>query len=295
MAGLKLKPWLRRLLRPEPSKLSPGSRATCAITVDRPKTAALCFDRLYTPDKSAPPGIAIRDWFVLFDNFGNPRECSVEQVPPGLEVDAQISPETLRRDIQIFPGLLVKAISKRGFAPTLYYESEKALPSGLFGKGDARGLAFALSNLGIVSEDRLEWKQIIDFRSDKDSQLAYCRLMRWYDEQVGDGATLAEVENTIALALDDYRASLKKHGIHTFVGPIAAWIGGSVAANSVAAALLRYVDEVPSEWVTPVTIGTGVAACAANLRKVQLDRQNIQRNPLAYVHELSKLSHPKIF
>lgn len=74
-----------------------------------------------------------------------------------------------------------------------------------------------IKNLNIADEEHLEWKQISDFRKDKESRLAYINFLnylreRWdiYDKDI----FLYEIEKSYY----EYNKSLKKHGIMTTLG-----------------------------------------------------------------------------
>ncbi|MFX0199648.1 MAG: hypothetical protein ACFFCW_26290 [Candidatus Hodarchaeota archaeon] len=90
--------------------------------------------------------------------------------------------------------------------------------------GDYHTLIPILANIGVVSEDQLSWEHIEHFRKDRTAHNKYKRLLHWLDKEMV-GKPQSFIEDEIAIRIEDYEASLKKHGIKTVLGTLEYILG----------------------------------------------------------------------
>jgi len=86
-----------------------------------------------------------------------------------------------------------------------------------FKPGPTTAYQAALANLPMVSEDDLSWKQILEFRSDKDALRKYRSLRTWLLAGLKVDSVDVAV-NIIGKKIEDYEWSIKKHGLKTTTG-----------------------------------------------------------------------------
>lgn len=128
-----------------------------------------------------------------------------------------------------------------------------------FQSGSQTILQRAITNLNIVDSEQLEWKQIADFRKDKEARLAYVQFLsylreRWdiYDKDV----FLYEIEKSY----HDYNKSLKKHGIMTTIGFIKDLFSTEFVLPT---AISSITTEFINPTLTPFVTGAFVAGSIA--------------------------------
>lgn len=77
---------------------------------------------------------------------------------------------------------------------------------------------FVINNIPEIVEDSLSWEQVIDFKEDKQSINKIRNLKNW---MIGlDGKSNSEIQEKIEKAIEDYKDSIRKHGIRTRMGAI---------------------------------------------------------------------------
>lgn len=205
--------------------LLPSVNETAAITL-KPKTAALCFDRVWgTSDDIVPP--SIRCWGgtqVELSGTGLAADFNVKtnRAP----IVAMIGPEDKKLE-------MLRAGTDLGLASafrkiSISFSGEHDVPlipiydfikqrNKMYQKGNREVVITTLTDLYIVDEEQLTWEQVIEFRSDKKNQKKYKRLLRWLDKEMASKSQdFIEVE--ITERLEDYKQSLRKHGIRTVLG-----------------------------------------------------------------------------
>jgi hypothetical protein len=250
---------------------SPGESS--AVAIFNPKTSALCYDRVWLPwvDGLSPYP---RSLTFFGDRLGNhiflillSMLSSVEF--PELVIEPEWTPqlrdlirpigEYLRKKgrygdklyhftepIPLRPELVREGIASmvREVA-RLNQEAHKisavpiypavALRDLAYKPGDASIVISALRNLDIVDEHQLQWDQVVEFREDPKAKKAYRRLLHWLDKEML-GKSTAFVEDEISSRMEDYRASMRKHGISTVKGVLERAMSGETLAKAAAAA-----------------------------------------------------------
>lgn len=275
----------------------PGPNETFAIAVTKPKTAALCFDRVYASPivmEKVPEHIGFYGatygetylWaqikFQLEGFLGGPRQA---------DEDAKQEKEQ-EHDIAEFMNTHIARMYSDAHdqSPTIVFPTTEDLDSEL-GRGSARSLALILDGLPVVDEERLEWDQVDEFRQDSEARVKYRRLMRWFDINTPK-LTESQLIDEVAIRLDDYEWSIKKHGFELAAGCVTALMDPKFL--SVASAMTAGTT-VLAGGVSGLIVGTvtGIGKVVATVTTQAVDALDSRRSSnyeMAYVNELRKLS-----
>jgi hypothetical protein len=111
-------------------------------------------------------------------------------------------------------ALIASSIAQSsGVKATLVFASE-ALRDRNYKPGDLGAVIAVLTELELPLEDRLEWEQIGELRTDKNACNSIRQLRHWLDkDMVGKGTNY--IADHIAISIDNYRSAIRKHGIVT--------------------------------------------------------------------------------
>lgn len=135
-----------------------------------------------------------------------------------------------------------------------------------------------LSNIPIIVEERLKWKQVKDIRKDTASIEKIRRFRRWVDLELS-GKSRNEVLELLESAMDDYKYALKKHGIMTAIGGLTTIIS---ATSTVLGAL-------SGDFSAQISAGLAVSGGLITYTATQLsDYFEKKREPIALIYELEK-------
>ncbi len=255
----------------EQTYLSPGESS--AVALFNPKTAALCYDRVWLPwvDGMSPyPRSLTFFGNTLWDHLAIvfltclsstefPESVIEPEWTPQLHDLVRPVGEHLRKKgrcgDKLFhftdPFALQPQLAREGFASMareaarIYQKTHKISPVPIYPAvalrdlaykpGDASVVVSALRNLDIVDEHQLQWDQVVKFRQDPKAKKSYRRLLHWLDKEML-GKSTAFVEDEISSRMEDYRASLRKHGISTVKGVLERTMSGQMLAKVSAAA-----------------------------------------------------------
>ena len=250
---------------------SPGE--SCAVAIFNPKTAALCYNRVWLPwvdDLSPYPrsltffGHTLGDhvFMILLSLLSSvefPETIIDPEWTPQLRDLVRPIGEHLRKKKRsgdklyhfTEPLTLQTELVREGFASmareirasprksvnlsVVPIYPAVALRDLAYKPGDASVVVSALHNLDIVDERQLRWDQVVEFRKDSKAKKAYRRLLHWLDKEML-GKSTAFVEDEISSRMEDYRASLRKHGIKTVKGILERAMSGETLAKAAAAA-----------------------------------------------------------
>lgn len=280
---------------------APG-RTSIGVTDDLPKTTALLFDRVVTLKKHVCPEEIELD--LLGDEPGSGgRQVEYRWIIDGDHVQLQ-SNDLAGAPIDLYDGpsvdksliiatnWLLRATSdeirsKLGLHAVPVYQSVTTCDRE-FSAGDYSIIVASLQNLEIVSEDAMDWRQVIEFRKDSDARRHYRQMAHWLDGSML-GKSQAYIQEEIGLKLDAYSSALRKHGLKTVLGTFTDLLDPKVlvAATAMGAALFQLND------VLGVLAGTGLVLGTAALKvatrgidmRTSLDES---RGNLAYIFEIRK-------
>ena len=279
--------------------LLPRRGESAAITL-KVKTAALCYDRIWSTSNDVVPE-TIRCW------GGSPAELDGR----GLAADWNI--KTKRAPIVAMCGpeekklQLMKASTDRGLGLILReiarsFSAEHGVAvipvydlvtdrTSAYHDGKHEIVISVLSDLEIVDEKNLMWEQVLLFRTDKENQRKYKRFLHWLDKEMV-GKSQAFVEDEISIRLEDYEQALKKHGIKTGVGIIEELLDGKYLREAFGIATTFTLAGHPVLGVLAGSLLVG-GRVTVKLVKTKLDLNDVERGAnaeISWVYEAKKLS-----
>lgn len=127
-----------------------------------------------------------------------------------------------------------------------------------------------------VIEEKLTWNQVLEFRKDKKSVGKLRRFLSWANVNF-QGKSKSQIQDEIGRALDDYKYTLKKHGIETT-------ISGFTTVLSSTSTVLGAINDIQSAGtVAGIAISIGLLTYySAN----EIERMTIERSPIAYIYDV---------
>lgn len=278
----------------------PNNTETIAVSTNAPKTAALLFDRIWSPPPDLlhdpPPAkltvygatpLEIYTLAAIFFNNAQKFGTASEQILT--EADAIFRAAMANPDFT----------PDRSIADSLFHHKKISAVPVLTTTSEARdqykpgliaALVTAIAEIAVVDEKSLKWRQVIEFRNDKQARANYHRLIHWLDSEMV-GKSREFIRDEIAVRLDRYESSLRKHGIQTLIGTIESIADPAFITS--AAALLgvsTWAGVQAAGALTIVSLGVGRAACTA--AKSLLDLNEARRGPgseIALIHELKRI------
>ena len=135
-----------------------------------------------------------------------------------------------------------------------------------------------LSNIPIIVEDKLTWKQVMEMRGDIASIKKIHRFRSWVDSEL-EGKEKGEIIQSFEKALDDYKYALKKHGIMTVVGGLTTILSASSTV----------IEAISGDFSTQISAGLAISGGLITYTATQLsDFFEKKREPIALIYELEK-------
>jgi hypothetical protein len=277
----------------------PKRGESLAVSMMTPKTAALAFDRVYRFPMLADPipeevgfycatfneiAFAAVGTMILVSKelgFGNELTEALASKQRGPGQAAQNEKHSLR--------LLCAGMERElEILPTILYDARASMEQD-FRAGPEVVLKAAISNVAMVDEESLTWDQVIEFRRDKRTQQKYRRFVRWAAGEF-KARSPHELQDMIAVRLDDYTWGLKKHGIKASLGAISCLLDpkflGVVSAATAATAVATN-----AVWaaVAGASLTVGKALVSFGTELVDGIDENRRRNfEVAYLYEVQK-------
>ncbi len=298
----------------------PKGNETAAISYSKPKTAALCYDRVWDPIGMDVPDscrfsgttggefiiVGLMNW--ILNNIGKhdhdlPTHGArlgtsvfawhTDLVDVSMAVGKELDDET-QAIIRGATDYLPREVARHLFE----YHKLRAIPiyktkperDVEYAAGNREAAVATLSNLRIVDEEKLTWSQVIEFREDKDARKKYRCLLHWLDKEMV-GKSQAFIEDEIAMKLENYEWALKKHGIKTVLGTVSDTLDGKYLIG------VSAVSGVMSLTASPlfgILAGAGlvVGKVGVQLAENWLEFKEIERgrnSEIAVVYEMKKL------
>jgi hypothetical protein len=270
----------------------PAPNESVGVTVLKPKTAALFFDRVWRC-----PGLEQ----ILPNDVSCYGATQMEYLPALLGLVARSLEIS---DTQIVDEVKLPYASKawgassvtRAIAESLF-ESHSILALPMYDSTESRDaeyqvghtqvLVAAIEGLQVVDEDSLDVEQILEFRKDASAKSKFRQLRHWADKELA-GKPSSFLIDAVSQRLEDYEWALKKHGILTVSELLDPKVLLGVA--STAAALAFAGAEF---WGALGAAGVVIGKAAVSVTQKLVDREDRKRgqgSEVAFVHELKKLS-----
>jgi hypothetical protein len=286
-------------MKPQGKILLPSEGETAAITL-KPKTAALCFDRVWaTSDDVAPQ--PIRCW------GGTQEELSGVGLATDFNIKSKRSPIVAMIGPEDKKLEMLRAQSDSGLASvfrriSMSFAAEHKTPlipvfdfikqrDKMYKEGDRDIIIAVLNDLEIADEKQLTWEQVVEFRKDEDNRRKYKRFLRWLDKEMV-GKSQKFIEDEIAIKIDDYERALKKYGIKTILGTIEEGLDGKylLGASNVSSSMI-----FAGHPVLGILLGGGlvVGKISIKLIQIKLGFDDIERganSEISWVYEVKESS-----
>ncbi|RHR64590.1 hypothetical protein DWW70_14140 [Coprococcus sp. AF16-5] len=137
-----------------------------------------------------------------------------------------------------------------------------------------------LSNMPVIVEERLKWKQVLEMRKDAESMKKIHRFRRWVDLEL-DGKSKNEIIQSLEKAIDDYKYALKKHGVMTAIGGL----------TTVLSASSTVIEAFSGDFSAQMSAGLAISGGLITYTATQLnDYFEKKREPIALIYDLEKSS-----
>lgn len=303
------------------------SSGQLAITFDFLKTAALCFEKVWSFDSTVvPPEIGffggsdeellitlriltMQPMGKVFGRFGSPSFDLISEEMSDLGVlrdkllpKVMASPfgdkdsQVLRKDVthEMTLKALANCIGKKVEKHVIPVYSSHSTFEEEYTLGEHGVVAGILSNTEVVVEDELNWEQVIEFRSDIQSKVSYRRFLHWLDTEM-IGKPNSFVVNEVGIRMEKYRSALKKHGIKTRLGIMEVFLNSHSLLSSVAGGVAGMIETGNPLIAGLAAVGAGTlivsGKIALRIQHFLLDLEDLRSGPnseVAFIHELSE-------
>jgi len=270
----------------------PSIRPNERLAVPHPssvKRAALLVDRIYLPCWN-PAGTAENFEDVPLElTFGDPKidQQTYDQTWIYAETDAMPFEEDRLLEIYLRNPLLRyrNEFPQANIIPVNYEIGTPLLPL-----GEQHAYHGVFNNIPVVIEEKLTWLEVVEFRKDPEARRKYRDLHLWLASLKIDSEQQAT--DLIAQKLDDYRWSIKKHGLATSIETISSLVSLSAIVPPMGglAADAMQLDPVLGAIAGGSLAVTGATAWVA---KRLLNLEDIKRGKnreIAYLYDIQSLA-----
>lgn len=277
--------------------LLPKPGESLAVSVLRPKTAALAFDRVFRFPTLIDPIPESAGYYCATMSEIMPQMLIIMMEAAketGLAVDfnldefSSISPQQKAiNERKSLTRMFSQQSSQFSLHPTIIYANQSDESD--VSKDSKSVLTTALTNLQIVDEEKLSWDQVLEFRKDPDAVAYYRRITRFIDGSIV-GRSQAELEDVLSDRLENYEWSIKKHGIRAKLGSISATLDPKfLSATSLVAGSAAIAGGAVWGALAGLTIALGKAAVSFGTARIEgQDELRASNFEIAYVHEVKK-------
>lgn len=197
--------------------------------------------------------------------------------------------EGLSEFVHFFARSAAKEFSERLGITLTPLLADRGLYNAQYSQGDRRAIVMVLENISVVDEDQLTWAQVEQYRADSEARAKYRRLLHWLDKEMV-GKTQSYIEDEIAIKMDEYERSLKKHGIKTVTGTVSEILDGKYLAGLSVVATAVGIAGYP---ILGALAATGILVGRATVKVVEakLKFSDIEcgtNSEIAWLYELER-------
>ena len=160
--------------------------------------------------------------------------------------------------------------------------------SEVFPSGDTKSYQPIMNNLPIVS-DKTSWKQILQFREDKNSVLKFRSLKKWFEESLA-AKSESQATDIISKKIEDYEWAIKKHGLKTITGGFSNVLGWNAITAAGVGVLVEQISKQPiwSMIITGTIFSSRIIVWITD-RLIDLKDIKLGKNAeIAYIYEANK-------
>lgn len=328
-SGTGLPEFARTLL---PAGNAPKLEESAVVALQCPRTAALCFDRVWSiplDETECPAEIAfsaVSDAELvaaLWLHSQNEFQTTLK----GFSEYDEVADAIKRRDAEAIVGrpdyMAVYLALRLGLTLTGSIDSWRNQPIQSMGRtlseslrrmlqrtvvpvygtkatcdaeyraGEHEVVLASLRQLEVVDEGALSWEQVLEFRSDAAAKADYRRLVHWLDRDMV-GRSYQYVIDEIGVRLENYRTAIRKHGLRSRIGVLASVLEAKALLPASVAAGGSIVAGEPL-WGALVAGGVllGKVLVAVGQSRVDLQEIREEHQEVAFVTEINeRLTNP---
>jgi hypothetical protein len=293
---------LEPALRHVDQLLPPKHHQSVGVTFSAPKTAALCFDRVWSGLDASTP-LEIGYWggstreATLLMGIATLVERSQQDgnvvLPPHQPMTLVLGADVAkgRQELAGVCRLVAEDIQTTAkLASVPMYDSARSRDTE-YTTGDRAAIVAVLEHLPVVNEAELDWQQVIELRRDADAIGKFRRLAHWLDSTMM-GKSRAFIEDEIMRRIEDYKATLKGYGLSTVLGSLAATLDSKVLVPGALAGLAGSIVHEPA-WGLAASVTLIASRVAVHVGEKLLAYQELKRGTeIAFVTEILEQRQP---
>lgn len=263
---------------------------TAVITMFKPKTAALFADRVWMQWAGQDPrldfafawesrrAIRLGALFAFQEHTADEREreswkhAIVSDETEGFIVSNE---RELALEYHVRTGAAVIPLYNSAFSREAQYQS-----------GETPVVISVVENLNIVKEESLSWEQVMEFRQDAPSRLAYRRFIHWLNKDM-IGKSVQFIIDEVNARMERYEWAIRKHGMHTMLGALECTLNAKSLIGASAAMLT--LQSLGHDSLLSILGGGGLvigkAAITAAVKLIERTDIREAHRDIAFVHE----------
>ena len=277
----------------------PLQAETVAVTFETPKTAALCFDRVWSHESVVdhPPPELYAYGATQYEIYSLALSLATFQRP---ELAERLRSFFTNEVLATYPGLVKitgagfharstsEVLAAAGLRTIPVYSSAQNCDAE-YAPGRTEVVVTALQAIEIVDESALSWEQVVQFRQDNTARNHFRKLVHWLDtELVGKPASY--IADEMGVRLERYDAALRKHGIQTALGAIEAVFDPKfLGAASAITGGLAFASSITAAVATGAALAVGRVACTIARSLVDRSTELQSHAPIAFIHHVRRL------
>lgn len=154
------------------------------------------------------------------------------------------------------------------------FEQEAEIP---LDNAQSKVISVCIDNFPKIAEENLDWEQVLDFKRDDASVDALYRFHRWIRLELNDKSK-NEIEDILIKDLEDYKFSLKKHGILTTTGAISTVVAALPSVFEIFGGTANFI---------PVSISLAAGISIYTINKT-VEFYEKKREPIAFIYDMVK-------
>lgn len=260
------------------------------------KQCALFFDWVYPglgeegliPEELFPPSTQgqLQTEKTLRDLSGRQaRNLAADGLIPGAIVSPAFAESFLQKLYAFTAG---QFFSKYGFSVVPVFNSYSDIESFL-SEEKAGALEIVISNIELIDTSKAEWKQILEFRNDKEAKRKLCKFRLFlYENYVGKSKDY--IEDHLQQKIEDYEKASKEHGFKLKDGMLLSLLESKSFLGSTSLGVFGILTgefTITAVALAPSAIELG--KIGIKIRKAKRAIQSFKDNhELAYIFEARK-------
>ncbi len=268
-----------------------ASDESAIVTLLKPKTAALFADRVWMQWAGEEPRL---DFAFGWESPVSVRLAALHAFQYRTADEAEreswkkvtsLSPEAARLVVSAERQLTSDYHARTGAPIAPLYASVKSRDT-QYRPGEWPVIVAVAENLGIVAEEALDWRQVLEFRRDHSARTAYRRFVHWLDAEMIDKSAQFIVDE-VSARLERYDWAVRKHGLQTVIGAVESTLNtNSLVGASAAALTVQSLSQQP--WFSLLAAGgllVGRTAVTAAVKLIERAEIRNAHRDIAFVYE----------